>query len=92
MHLGFLAGLGAHLAAATSAGVEGQVVLGPQPVAALPVFEIDDVEQALSTGQRIDVAVCSWEVTRISTSPSLRTPMVSIALSELGRRRERVTG
>lgn len=33
MHLGFLVGLGAHLLAGVSAGVEGQVLLGPEPTA-----------------------------------------------------------
>ncbi|RME28917.1 MAG: hypothetical protein D6798_01290 [Deltaproteobacteria bacterium] len=33
MHLGFVVGLGAHLVAAHTAGVTGQVLLGPDPVA-----------------------------------------------------------
>ncbi len=33
MHLGFVVGLGAHLVAADTAGVTGQVMLGPDPVA-----------------------------------------------------------
>ncbi|MCK6505260.1 hypothetical protein L6R53_17985 [Myxococcota bacterium] len=140
VHLGFLVGLAAHLQAGLSAGVEGQVLLGPdptpvgahslrvvegslrhtpdgsllaidavvedergrrqrlgfnrpwfydgyrrwvlvqgaQPSGAVPVFEVEGTPVRAAAGQGLQVGGATWTVQRVSTNPSLRTPMVAL--------------
>lgn len=140
MHLGFLVGLVAHLQAGWSAGIEGQVLLGPeptpvgthrlrlvegslrhtpdgsllaidavvedergrrqrlgfnrpwfydgyrrwvlvqgaQPSGAVPVFQVGGQPVRASAGQRLEAGGATWTVQRVSTNPSLRTPMVAL--------------